>query len=171
MLEWTGAHVSTHIAGQLAGKARLQGRIRHRRQLPAVLRPCRRLAQRLGRGLAEQCRRHLSEGAGREEDRGHRQARSRRRAKAGSIRNSWRQVCPGLPDWTALQQARMRAGAVDARDRAQWPLPRLSGRLGFTRGDHHCRQQHALHRRAGRLGRRAGRRARIRRRPPRRRWS
>ena len=44
-----------------------------------------------------------------------------------------KEKCPGLPDWQALQGRGLRRGLLDARDRAEGPLPLRPGDLGRLR--------------------------------------
>ena len=137
------------------GEARLQGRIRHGGQLSAVLGSCRRLAQRLRRGLAQQCRRHLSQGAGSQADRKYRTAETRDQGGLDLSQTHGTAMSRSARlDSTA--ETRMPAGAGDTGNRAQGPLSRLSGGLGLTRRNHHRRQRPATCRDPVGLGRRAG---------------
>ena len=73
------------------------------------------------------------------------------------------EVCPGLPDWTALTKPGCVQALATPDTLPERPPARLSGRLGIPRGDHRQGQQPALTAVPGGFRRRAGRRTRIRR--------
>ena len=163
MLEWTGAHVSTHIAGQLLEKLGYKVEYVTAGNFPqfsgladgtlsaSVEIWLNNVGDIYPKVLAEK----------KIEDIGRLDLETR---EGWIYPKFMEQVCPGLPDWTALEKPDCVQALSTPETAPNGRFLDYPGRLGFARRDDSRRQFDALHRRAGGLGGRAGGRAAIRRR-------
>ena len=161
MLEWTGQHVSTHIAGQLLEKLGYKVEYVTAGNFPEF--------SGLSDGTLSASVEVWMNNVG---DIFPKVLAEKKIVDVGPLKlqtnEGWiypkymEQICPGLPDWSALDQARLRQGAVDPGYLPQRPPARLSRRLGLAGDPDHQGQQPAADDRAGGLRRRSGGRARER---------
>ncbi len=132
MLEWTGAHVTTHVAGQLLEKLGYKVEYVNAGNFPQF--------SGLADGTLSASVEVWLNNVG---DIYPKVLAEKKIENIGLLeletREGWiypkymEQICPGLPGLDGPQQARMRKGALHSRNRSQWSLSRLSCRLGFAR--------------------------------------